>query len=162
VKLVLLALAAVLGFALFAGPAAAAKPTKIVVDLNDPAFEAELADILTTACGTEIAADTSGHVIVLLFGGRKGETRPEIDVFGLHATFTNVEKGATYSIVDVGPDIYSFDRTTGHLTVAITGRSLTGSGVFGRVVIDTVTGEVISSAGNPQGDWIGNACAALT
>jgi hypothetical protein len=66
------------------------------------------------------------------------------------------------SIVDVGPDIYSFDRTTGNLIVAITGRSLTGSGVIGRVVIDTVTGEVISSAGNPQGDWVENACAALT
>jgi hypothetical protein len=162
VRLVLVVLAAVLGFALFAGPAAAAKPTKMVVDLNDPVFEAELAGVLTGACGTEIAADMRGHVIVLLFAGRKGETRPEIDVYGTHATFTNVETGATYSIVDVGPDIYSIDRTTGYLIVAITGRSLTGSGVIGRVVFDTVTRQVISFAGNPQGDWVENACAALT
>jgi hypothetical protein len=89
-------------------------------------------------------------------------TRPEIDVFGTHATFTNVDTGATYSIVDVGPDIYSFDPATGHLTVAITGRSLTGSGVIGRVVIDLDTGEIVSSAGNPEGDWVENACTALT
>jgi hypothetical protein len=157
-----LVLAAVLAFGLLVGTAAAAQPTRIFVDLDDPAFEAELAGILTTACGADIAADTRGHVIVLLFAGRKGETRPEIDVFGTHAGFTNLETGATYSLVDVGPDIYSFDRTTGHLTVAVTGRSITGSGVIGRVVVDLDTGEVISVAGNEQGDWVENACAALT
>jgi hypothetical protein len=157
-----LVVAAVLAFGLLAGSAAAAKPTRFVVDLDDPAVEADLADVLTTACGAEITADVRGHVIVLLFTGRKAETRPEINVFGLHATFTNLDTGSTYSLVDVGPDIYSFDRMTGHLTIAITGRSLTGSGVIGRVVIDTVTGELISSAGNPQGDWVENACSALT
>jgi hypothetical protein len=154
--------AAVVVFALLVGTAAAASPTKLVFDLNDPVVEADFAGILTTACGTEITADLRGHVIVLLFAGRKGETRPEIDVFGTHATFTNVDTGATYSLVDVGPDIYAFDRKTGHLTVAVTGRSLTGSEVIGRVVFDLDTGKIISSAGNPQGDWVENACAALT
>jgi hypothetical protein len=148
--------------AIVAGPAGAAKPTKFVIDLDDPALEAELSGVLTDACGAEIVADTRGHVIVLLFAGRRGDVRPEIDVFGSHFAFRNVETGATYTIVDVGPDIYFIDPSTGHLVVAITGRSLTGSGVIGRVVIDTVTGEVLSVAGNDQGDWVANACAALT
>jgi hypothetical protein len=157
-----LVLAMVLAFGLLAGSASAAKPTKLVIDLDDPLVEADFEAILGSACGADIAADVRGHIIVLLFAGREGETRPEIDVFHTQATFTNVDTGATYSLIDVGPDIYSFDAATGHLTVAVTGRSLTGSGVIGRVVFDLDTGEIISSAGNPEGDWVENACAALT
>jgi hypothetical protein len=155
-------LTVVLAVGLLAGSASAAQPTRIVIDLDDPLFEADLEAILGPACGADIAADASGHVIVLLFAGRKGETRPEIDVFHTQVTFTNLDTGATYQLIDVGPDIYSFDRATGHLMVAVTGRSLTGSGVIGRVVVDLETGDVVSSAGNPQGDWVENACAALT
>ena len=157
-----LLLVVVLALGLLAGSASAAKPTRIVVDLDDPVLEADLEATLGEACGADIAADARGHIIVLLFAGRKGETRPEIDVFHTQVTFTNLDTGSTYRLIDVGPDIYSFDAATGHLTVAVTGRSLTGSGVIGRVVFDLDTGEVISFAGNPQGDWVENACAALT
>lgn len=153
--------AAILGFAMLTGPASAAAPTRIMVDLDDPAFEADVAGFLSDACGVEIEADASGHVIILLFSGHRGEVKPEIDVFGTHITFTNVGTGVTYRLVDVGPDVYSVDPESGHLTVAITGRSLTGSGVIGRVVVDLETGEVLSSKGNPEGDWVENACAAL-
>jgi hypothetical protein len=153
---------ALIAFAVLAGPAVAAKPTRTVVDLDDPAFEAEIGGVLSEACDAEIVADASGHVIISVFTDRTGEFKHELNVFGTHVTFTNADTGATYGLVDVGPDIYSIDRRTGHLTVAVTGRSLTGSGVIGRVVIDLETGEILSSVGNPQGDWVANACAALT
>jgi hypothetical protein len=155
-------LAAFLSAALLAAPALAAQPTRMVFDVDDPVLEAELGTLLSTACGTEIVADTSGHVIVMIFSGKRGELRPELDIFGSHFSFTNPDTGATYTIVDVGPDVYAVDRVTGHLTVAVTGRSLTGSGVIGRVVFDLDTGEAVFEAGNPQGDWVANACAALT
>jgi hypothetical protein len=49
-----------------------------------------------------------------------------------------------------------------NVVVAITGRSLTGSGVIGRVVVDLDTGEVLSVAGLAKGDFVENLCSELT
>jgi hypothetical protein len=143
----------------FAGAAAGAKPTRVVVDLDDPVIEAEFAAQLTKACGTEIDADLSGRIISLVLD--KPDTGVvALDVFHIEATFTNPETGATFSLLDVGPDVY-FVRD-GQLFVAITGRSLTGSGVIGRVVIDLETEEAVFEAGKPVGDFVETVCQALT
>src|SRR5687767_8702185 len=107
------------------GAAAAATPTQFRVSLDDPALEAELAASLTAACGTAVAADTDGFILVKLF-----DRTVEMSVFHLTATFRNVATGATTSLLDVGPDRITFDRN-GNPIVTIIGRSLTGSGVIG-------------------------------
>ena len=145
----------------FCAGAAAAKPTQFRVSLDDPGLEAEIAADLTAACGAPIAADTNGFVLVKLFDRKGGGGPIEINVFHLTATFRNLATGATASLLDVGPDRVTVDRD-GNVIVAIIGRSLTGSGVIGRVVVDAATGAVLSSSGRAVGDWVENVCAELT
>jgi hypothetical protein len=47
------------------------------------------------------------------------------------------------------------------LVVAVTGRSITGTGVIGRTVINFDTGEIEFQAGNSQGDFFEILCTAL-
>jgi hypothetical protein len=143
------------------GAATAATPTQFRVSLDDPVLEADLAASLTAACGTAVAADTNGFILVKLFDRKGGGGPVEMNVFHLTATFRNVATGATTSLLDVGPDRITFDRK-GNLIVTIIGRSLTGSGVIGRVVVDAATGAVLSSSGRGVGDWVENVCAELT
>jgi len=145
---------------MFAAPAVAGKPSRDVIDLDDPVLEAEEAAFLTEACGTEIDVDFSGRIIVLVFDKPASAGVVELNVFHIDVTFTNPETGATLSIHDVGPDV-NFIRD-GKLFVAITGRSITGSGVIGRVVIDLETGEAVFEAGRPVGNYVENVCEALT
>jgi hypothetical protein len=156
----LLAVAFVAALA-FSATAAAAKPVQFRVSLDDPELEADLVADLTAACGAPIAADTNGFVLVKLFDRKGGGGPLEINVFHLTATFRNLATGATAALLDVGPDRVTLDRN-GNVIVTIIGRSLTGSGVIGRVVIDAATGTVLSSSGHAVGDWVANACAELT
>lgn len=157
---VLLTTAAVTAVSLLIVAAAfAAKPTREVVSLDDPAIEADLSAFLTAQCGTEIAVDLSGHVIILVFTDRNGDFVRELDVFEIQGTFTNAETGETTTIVDAGPDIVTVKDDT--LFVAITGRSVSGSGVIGRVVVNLETGEAVFVAGKKLGDFGANLCAEL-
>ena len=113
--------------------------------------------ILEDACGVDLTVTGSGWVQVKLFRGNNNQV--ELDVFHLDVTVTNSE-GDRIRILDVGPDHYYFDRD-GNLVLTITGRSITGSGWIGHVVINLDTGEIEMTAGNEQGDWIENACTAL-
>lgn len=155
-----LAVAAVAALVGCAG-AAAAQPTQFRVSFDDPELEADLATDLTAACGAPIAADTNGFVLVKLFDRKGGGGPIEIDVYHLTATFRNLATGATTTLLDVGPDRVTIDRD-GNVRVAIVGRSLTGSGVIGRVVVDGATGAVLSSSGRAVGDWVENVCSELT
>ena len=143
-------------------PAAAGKPLELVVDLGTPENEAAIAADLTEACGVPISVEADGKVIVIVLDkpGTRGVL--EINAYEFHALVTNLSTGATTTIVDAGPDLLSIDRVTGHLLVAITGRSTTGSGVIGRVVIDLETGEVLSVSGNELGDPEDAICAEVT
>ncbi len=140
------------------GPAAADPPTGTVIDQDDPVFEAEIAALLTDECGVPVAADTEGRVIVF---ERTSQRVPEMSVFHLRATFTNLETGQTARLIDAGPDQLRRDPRTGELSFAIIGRSTTGSGVIGRVVEDA-DGNVIFQAGREYGDWVAGVCAQLT
>jgi hypothetical protein len=145
-----------------AGAAAAARPEKTVISFDDPALEAEVAADLTAACGAPIAVDLSGKVEIIVFDKSQQAGVTEVDAYETRATFTNTDTGATTSLVDAGPDLLKYDAKTGRVVLAITGRSLTGSGVVGRVVVDLDTGEILSVAGLTKGDWIENICAELT
>ena len=151
---------ALLAVLALAGPAAGAKPTREVVDLDDPVLEAEEEAFLAEVCGTEIDVDLEGRIIVLIFDKPVNKGVVELNIFEFEATFTNPETGATLTLHDVGPDVYLV--RDGELFIALTGRSTTGSGVIGRVVIDLATGEAVFEAGKPVGDYVERVCEALT
>jgi hypothetical protein len=155
-------LTAVLVTLALAAAATAATPSKTVVSFDDPALEAAIAGDLTKACGAPIAVDLSGKVEIIVLDKATTAGALEIDAYETRGTFTNTETGATARLVDAGPDLIKYDARTGHVVLAITGRSLTGSGVIGRVVVDLDTGETLSVSGLVKGDWIQNLCAELT
>jgi len=142
--------------------AAAASPSRTVISFDDPILEAEIAADLTAACGAPIAVDLSGKVEIIALNKSTQAGAIEIDAFETRGTFTNTATGATATLVDAGPDLVKYDAKTGHVVVAITGRSITGSGVIGRVVVDLDTGEVLSVAGLAKGDFVENLCSELT
>jgi hypothetical protein len=145
-----------------ASPATAGKPVRFVVDLGTPANEAAIAAELTDACGVPISVEADGKVIVIVLDEARNRGAVEINAYEFHALVTNLATGETMTIVDAGPDLLRIDPATGHLLVAITGRSTTGSGVIGRVVIDLDTGEVLSVSGNDLGDPAEAICAEIT
>ena len=154
--------ALVIAMLALAFPAAAGKPVRFVVDLGTPANEAEIAAILTEACRTPISVEADGKVIIIVLDKPRARGVVEINAYEFHAVVTNLATGATTTIVDAGPDLLRIDPATGHLLLAITGRSTTGSGVIGRVVIDLDTGEILSISGNELGDPEDAICAEVT
>ena len=160
-RILVLPVLAILMLAL-AFPAAAGKPVKFVVDLGTPANEADVAAFLTDACGVPIAVEADGKVTIIVLDKPKQRGVVEINAYEFHALVTNLDSGATTTIVDAGPDLFKFDSKTGHLLLAITGRSTTGSGVIGRFVIDLDTGEIVHVSGNQLGDPAEAICAEVT
>lgn len=138
--------------------AQAGKPIRI--DLDDPAFEAEQAAFLSSACGVPLFVDLDGFILIIQPSPNPRARRQliEINVFHIEQTVSNAE-GETVRLLDVGPDLYYLED--GVLHVAITGRSLTGSGVIGRVVINIETGEVVFQAGREVGDYVKGICETL-
>ncbi len=152
--------AALLAVLALAGPAAGAQPSREVIELDDPVFEADVAAFLTEECGTEIEADLEGRITVLVFDKPGSEGLVEHNIYEAKYTFTNPETGAVFSLHDAGPDTY-FVRD-GTLFLASSGRSTTGTGVIGRVVRDAATRERVFEAGKPVGDFVERVCEALT
>ena len=144
-----------------ASPVAAAKPSKEVISLDNPEDEAFFSALLTEECGVPVEADFEGTVTVHTFTDRDGDFKREIAKFWIRDTFTNTETGASVLLRDVGPDILFFGKD-GALYVAITGRSLTGSGVIGRTLINLDTGEVIRESGKFVGSIADQVCPPLT
>ena len=159
-RAVVAAAAAAALLALTVGSTLGARPIKETIDLDDPAEEANASAFMTAACGFPVAVDIEGRVTVHVFLDRNGEWLREIDKWWIRDVFTNVETGASILLKDVGPDVIRVDRQ-GRFTVALTGRSLTGSGVIGRVVIDIDTGEVLHSSGKEVGSIADQVCAAI-
>jgi hypothetical protein len=144
---------------LAAAPASAARPTVFTVSFSDAAIEADYAATLTAACGVPIDVAISGKVVVHEFAGKSPLV--EIDSYSFRLTATNPATGASTIVRDAGPDLIRRDRATGHLTIAVTGRSTTGTGVIGRVVFDIDTGEVLSVSGNDVGFFTDTVCGAI-
>jgi hypothetical protein len=141
-----------------AAPAAlAAGPQRTVIDLNDPQIDIDESAWASDMCGFPIRAEVSGHIIVLVFPD--GRRRVQTNVYNQKATYTNVATGTSLRLRDIGPDrTYWLD---GRLVTAITGRSLTGAGVIGLVIVDVETGEVLFQAGNEVGYFYDGFCAAM-
>ncbi len=155
-----IALAAGALVALVATPASAAKPSREVVSLDDPIAEAFWSAELSAACGAPIVADFEGSVTIHVFTDRNGDFKREIDKYWIRDTFTNTATGASILLKDVGPDLI-FIGKDGALYVAITGRSLTGSGVIGRTPINLDTGEVVQQSGRVVGSLADQVCPII-
>ena len=111
-------------------------------------------------CGeVSINRNNTGWVQVHQFKG-KGNRNIELRVYHVVLTYSN-DAGETYVTRDVGPDHFYFDQN-GDLIITLTGRSITGSGYIGHVVINLTTGETLLVAGQEGGDLDAMACEALT
>ena len=147
-------------FALVTTPALAAKPSREVISLDDPLAEAFWSAELSAACGAPIVADFEGTVTSHSFSDRNGDFKRQIDKYWIRDTFTNTETGAAILLKDVGPDLF-FIGTDGALYLAITGRSLTGSGVIGRTLVNLDTGEVVRESGRVVGSVADQVCPII-
>lgn len=150
---------AVLASLVVAAPTIAAKPDKEVIDLSDPALEALYAEFLTVECGVPVAVDFEGTVTAHIFYDRHGNVTREIWKYWIRDYFTNTDTGETVLLRDVGPDIFFTKHGTWYL--ALTGRSLTGSGVIGRTLVNLDTGEVLRASGRNVGSIVDQVCPAL-
>jgi hypothetical protein len=140
-----------------ATPVLAAKPTKEVIDIGSPAFEAMVEADLLALCGFAIELDGAGHIVVHEFQGHRRLV--EIDNYRMFETFSANGKSVVVH-PDAGPDILWIGED-GHLYIALVGRYVTGSGVIGRTVFDLDTGELVSSHGRDVGDFIDRLCTEL-
>ncbi len=156
----LLALTIAALVAMLATPSLAAKPIREVISLDDPLAEAFWSAELTAACGAPIVADFEGTLTVHVLTDRNGDFKREIDKYWARDTFTNTDTGASTLLKDVGPDIVFIGRD-GALYVAITGRSLTGSGVIGRTLVNLDTGEVVRESGRVVGSVADQVCPVI-
>lgn len=145
----------------FAAPALAAKPQREVISMDDPVAEAQWSAMMTEACGAPIEADFEGTLTMHVFTDRDGNFKRQIDKYWIRDTFTNLDTGAAVLLKDVGPDIFFFGKD-GALYVAITGRSLTGSGNIGRTLINLDTGQIVSEGGKLLGSVANQICPLLT
>lgn len=138
-----------------AGPVAAARPTIINFADDDAADSA----LFTELCGFAVTSMSSGHVII--HNDANGATTG-IENYQINNWLYSAD--GSYHLVDAGPDMRR-TRAGVEFTV-ITGRSLTGSSVIGRVEINLTTGEV-TYHGNLVGsqpldpEWYEPICAAL-
>jgi hypothetical protein len=146
-----------LSLLLTVGSTFAAKPTIFRIDVSDPDREAGFEADLLAFCGYPVDVEASGHVIVHVFNGHPRLV--EISNYRMFETFS--ANGKTLTVrPDSGPDIIWVGRD-GDLYIALTGRSVTGSGVVGRTVFNLTTLELVSSHGHDLGDFIAWVCNGL-
>jgi hypothetical protein len=145
--------------ATLASPAAAAKPSREVIDIGTPADEAVVGAIFTELCGFPVTASIESRVTVLVFTGRDGEFRRELDIYASMDILLN-GSGGSVTLHDLGPDVFWLSRD-GALLYAAVGRSLTGSGYIGRVVVNLDTGEELLVAGKIVGTLEEQVCEPL-
>jgi hypothetical protein len=142
-----------------ASPTAAAKPTREVIDIGTPADEAEVGAIFTELCGFPLTASIESRVTVFVFTDRHGEFKRELDIYASMDTLLNAA-GGSVTLHDIGPDVFWLSRD-GELLYAAVGRSLTGSGYIGRVVVNLDTGEELLVAGKNVGSLEDQVCEPL-
>lgn len=141
-------------------PAAAAPPERSV-DLISAEVEADLEAVFSAACGVDVSVEGTGHVISKVFRNRSGTVVREQVTYATRFLVTNTETGATYRLVDAGPDRVLYENGE-PVTLQMIGRSTTGSGVIGRTIIDLTGQRPPQSTGKVFGDFVQNTCEAIT
>jgi hypothetical protein len=149
------------GLLMAAVPAVAAPASnenKVVFEVTQEDALAE-AEAASDYCKFDIEVTFSGWVQTKVFNAGGGDRQQDgLNVFHLDIVYSSGDR--SYRVLDVGPDhTYVVDGT---LFVAITGRSLTGTGIVGHVVINLDTNEAVFEAGNDRGFYLDGVCAALS
>ena len=140
-----------------AGAVFAAPPTITIIDVSSEEYETDTEDGVSDHCGFPIDFEATGHIIVHEFNGNPRLV--EIDNFRLFETFS--ANGKTVVVQpDSGPDRL-WVGSDGDLYLAIVGRSVTGSGVIGRTVVNLSEFELVSSHGRDLGDFFAFLCSEL-
>lgn len=142
-----------------AGAAPKSTDKKIVQSFEDPEYWAEVSEFVSDECGFEVEVEIHGWVQIIPFNEQQRGRVQHVELNVYHSEIVASANGKTVEILDVGPD--HFFVRDGDAYLALTGRSITGSGVIGHVVVNLETGEVVLEAGNVQGDWVSNLCAEL-
>jgi hypothetical protein len=128
--------------------------TKEVITLSGDA-----PDPFTCPNGEELILHVEGW-IQLRFFPEPNNPHVELDNFHVVHTWSN-SAGDTFVDQEILAEHYYFDRTTGDLILAFTGK-LSFLGIVGRLVIDLDTDEVLFVTGPGFPDHLARACAALT
>lgn len=123
---------ALLGLALFAQPAAAAKPQMERVPVADVGV---LDEGLTDACGFDVRVDATGHITFRVFSDAAGNPTREVNNFAIRVHFYS--EFASFDSVNVGPDRVTY-LDDGSIILATTGniQPITVPGQ-GKVVADS-------------------------
>lgn len=154
-RMVAAALCAAILATVGAGSVLAAKPTTFIVDVSETESEDEA--LLLAICGYPIDVENRGHIVVHLFDGHTPLI--EIDNYQMFESFSANGK-TVVAHPDAGPDVI-WVGSDGDVFLALVGRSVTGSGVIGRTVVNLSTGELVSSHGHELGDFIEFLCSEL-
>ena len=110
-------------------------------------------------CGFDIDVVYSGWVQFKVFKAGGGDRLQDaLNVYHIDIVYSSGDR--SYRVLDVGPD-HSY-WVDGMLYIAITGRSLTGTGVVGHLVFNDSTGELVLQAGSNRGFYLDGVCSALS
>ena len=135
----------------------AAPPEIVRVDVDDPVIEAADGAELSGECGVPVVADYGGGwTIHVSEGGR----HLQVTNYHFQGTFTNPDNGQVVRFNDAGPDRVWMQG--GHVILATTGRSTTGTGTIGVLVVDLDTGDVVKQSGRVIGTVFDDLCDRLS
>ena len=151
-RLVPALLAGMLGAAVLASSASAAKPTIERIDVEFTAPDI----FLSEECGVDVTTHVEGHVIVRTFPDRDKGT---VELTTLNLVLTATAGENSYRFRDVGADHVQVKRD-GSAIVLIVGQ--VPFGFTGVLKIDAATGEVIHEPSHSLEGRLEDACEALT
>lgn len=140
-------------------PASAAPPVRFV-DPVDAEEEELLTNLFTEACGVPVDVEGSGRSTTTEFTNGAGELVRVQVVFATRFVVTNTDTGATFTLRDVGPDRILFENGVA-VELQQIGRSVTGSGVIGRTIVDLTGQQPDRSTGKVFGDFVERTCDAI-
>lgn len=102
-----------LGAAFVAGPAVAAQPGREFVAVDDVFVD----DFLSDACGVEVTAHVTGHVIFRLFADPDGNPVRELNNYALHVLWSS--ENGEINAQDVGADRVTYLDNGGVILIVI-------------------------------------------
>ncbi len=159
-SLIVLMVAPVLVLPVGAAPNLNERAKPKVTNFNE--IEGDLSELFTDVCGFPVNVDTEGWFKEIeIDAADRGKRQPVLrTIYHITSEVFTSEWGTFKIRQDVGPDVVFVEN--GEFKAAVTGRSLTGSGVIGRVVYDLATGEIESEAGRRvYEDFFATVCEAL-
>jgi hypothetical protein len=127
--------------------------SKEIITLN-----LDVPEPFTCPNGAELSLHVAGWLQLRVYS-RDNSRKVELDNFHVTHTWSN-SAGETFVDREILAEHYYFDKDTGDLILAFTGK-LSFLGIIGKLVTDVDTGEVLFVTGPGFPDHLAQACAAL-